>query len=153
MAVYFSKGDIMKSKITKYAGKYVGKAGATINLVDAIGEVKEAVYHYLDTREKERTRREAIAAAERVAIERIRSHREIICKALDLNFEERDQIFDRLFNKMDEALRNGDTAALNTLTASLTRIATENTIAHIIDTINNIHDPSKEITLGTPPKE
>jgi hypothetical protein len=122
--------------LAKQTGKALArKATATIDLTAAVGEIVGATQDYLQTREQERTRRVAIAAAERVAIARIESQRALICQALDRAFDERAVVFGGLLENLDTALAQGDTAAVAAVTATMTRLAAENPFVHLGPTL------------------
>jgi hypothetical protein len=121
-----------KHAVAKRTGTALaGKAAATLDLTVAIREITGAVHDYMVTRDRERTRRVAIAAAERTAIARIESQRALICQALDRAFDERSVVFDGLLRNLDTALAQGDTGSVAALTGAMTRLAAENPFVHL----------------------
>lgn len=121
-----------QNALTKQAGTALArKAAATIDLTASIREITGAAHEYLVTREQQRTRRAAIAAAERTAIARIESQRALICQALDRSFDERAVLFTGLLRNLDQAMAQGETASVAALTASLTQLAADNPFVQV----------------------
>ncbi|WP_025771082.1 hypothetical protein [Thioalkalivibrio sp. HK1] len=134
-----------KRFFAKYTGKALAqKAGAALDPTAPIREITEKFFDYLDTRERERTRREEIRFEERKAIARIQSERDIIIEALDRSFEERAKIFDGLLVFLDEALSKDNNEAVTKLTDALTEIVKDNPFANIKDLRSHIEDRPEE---------
>lgn len=139
----------MEFKNKKFFAKYTGKAlarkaGAVLDPTVPIREITEKFFDYLDTRERERTRREEIRSEERKAIARIQIERDIIIEALDRSFEERAEIFDRLLMFLDEALSKDNNEAVTKITDVLTELVKDNPFANIENLRSHIKDRPDE---------
>lgn len=74
-----------------------------------IQEVMKDVFDYLKVAEQESTKRTEIVARKEVALEAIRSRRDIIMKAMEKTFDERALFIGKQFDLLDRAIASGDT--------------------------------------------
>lgn len=73
--------------------------------------------------EEQETRRQEIAAREQVALTDLRDRRELLLRYLKESFDERRELFARLFQQADQALAQRDPAALQSTLIALTTLA------------------------------
>lgn len=92
------------------------------DVVDATNEVFREVISYLNTKELEQTKRANITANRDVAIEAIRSQREVILESLRYMFEERAQVIQKQFQALDYALETGNVALADTAMKSMVNV-------------------------------
>lgn len=102
------KKDIVKG-LQKVGAEGAGSLArvSAAQAADAVRRIYEAFAGYRKVEAQERTKREAIRAAERTAVATIHSNRDIVLAFLDRSFDERKDNFRRLFDSLDTALEHG----------------------------------------------
>lgn len=76
----------------------------------ALQQITKSYTEYLRVAEREQTTREQIRAQRDVALERIRTQKELWLSYLDRTFDERRVNFEKLFGSLDQAVETGDAA-------------------------------------------
>lgn len=109
------------------------KAAAGLDLTSAVRDIASAAREYGEVRERERTRRQAIASAERVELARIATQRELVLGALDRAFDERAVAFRHLFDALDTALESGEPGQVGAVTGAITALAAANPFVALRD--------------------
>lgn len=134
----------------KLAGKALKQGAAKLNPLEAIKIIAEAAADYAKVAEQESTKRRAIDAQERVALERIRTQREVLTQYLDRSFDERRENFDRLFDNLDEAVDKSDASAVGAMVGAIVRLAESSPFKDIADvaaTRAALDDPDTEFEI------
>ncbi|HWK71847.1 MAG TPA: hypothetical protein VNS29_13500 [Burkholderiaceae bacterium] len=90
-----------------------GPTGSPMTVIDSLNSLHQVYADYQKLREQERTKRAAIQAQSSVALEQIRSQRQIIERALTDTFELRKLGLQAQISAMDKALDKGDTEGLH----------------------------------------
>lgn len=109
------------------------RAVATVDLTAAVRDIASAAKEYAVVRERERSRREAIAAYERVELARLDAQREVVLSALDRSFDERAANFRQLFAALDRALEGGDAGQVGAVTTAISELAAVNPFVALRD--------------------
>lgn len=92
-------------------GSVISTAGLPpAKMMDGLNQVIHEVTEYLKLAELEETKRAEISARRDVAIESIRSQRELISEFLEYTFAERAQVISKHFEALDHALASGNVA-------------------------------------------
>jgi hypothetical protein len=78
---------------------------------------------YIEVREQEKTKREAIAVREKIMLEEIEKRHQFMMKYLEKSFDERAKNFQQLFTRIDAALDKNDIQSLSSLLNTLTDLA------------------------------
>jgi hypothetical protein len=78
---------------------------------------------YVEVREQEKTKREAIASREKIVLEEIEKRHHFMMKYLEKSFDERAKNFQQIFKSIDTALDKDDLNSLSLLLNSLTELA------------------------------
>lgn len=73
--------------------------------------------------EEQQTRRAEIVSREKVALQDLRDRRELLSAYLDRSFDERREVFGRLFAQADAAIAQRDPATLREIMVSVTALA------------------------------
>jgi len=143
----------MKGKqVTKGVGMALGKAGTrlmpVLNLATVVHDLYSYVAEYRKVKEQETTKRKTIEAWEKVILAKIKAQRDIVMEYLDKSFDERKQIFNALFDKLDRALARGDIEALTLILDSMVGLAKDSPLK-ILRTSDEIkaflEDPNAKI--------
>jgi len=95
--------------------------------------IVEAYAEYKIVAEEERTKRRGIEAWEKTTVTQIEAQRDALIKYLELSFDERSQNFRFLFEKVDNAIANGDNNQLNVVLHSITEIAKSSPFKDLTD--------------------
>lgn len=129
--------------LTKQTGQALARRGAAVvDLTTAVREVATAARDYGVTRQEQRTRRQAIASAETVALARISSQRALLAQALDRSFDGREMVLAGLLDRLDRALDADDPAQLALLADALTTIIQDDPLDRAIELLSTHHaDP------------
>ena len=89
-------------------------------LEQILGDVREAIVAVAE----QQTRRQEIAARERVALTDLADRRALFMTYLERSFDERRALFARLFEQVDRALDQRDVGALQATLAAVSALAT-----------------------------
>jgi hypothetical protein len=95
--------------------------------------IVEAYAGYKIVAEEERTKRRGIEAWEKTTVTQIEAQRDALIKYLELSVDERSQNFCCLFEKVDNAIANGDNNQLNAVLCSITEIAKSSPFKDLTD--------------------
>lgn len=87
---------------------FTEKAMAVGNVVESARLIVSDITNMVNMIQQETTKREAIRANRDVIIEKTRAFREIMLVVMDKTFEERRQLFDGYFARLDKALDKND---------------------------------------------
>jgi len=87
---------------------FTEKAVAVGNVVESARLIVSDITNMVNMIQQETTKREAIRANRDVIIEKTRAFREIMLVVMDKTFEERRQLFDGYFARLDKALDKND---------------------------------------------
>ncbi|MGE5765368.1 MAG: hypothetical protein ACM3ZF_16325 [Mycobacterium leprae] len=109
------EGEVLR----RVAGKPIDAATAFAALADLI----DAVSEYGRIREEERTKRRAIAAYEKIELERIRAAEAILSDYFVHVFHERSSTFDALFARLDQAAEADDSKTVSETLGAIVAIA------------------------------
>ena len=102
---------------------------------------------YAKTVQQEDTRREEIAAKEKVALERLAVLRELWSSALREAFIERRENFRALFEQLDKTIESRDPATVTALAAAITEIAKTSPLRDLATTQRDLADPTKRFEI------
>jgi len=108
-------------------------------LFTGLVEMATSVKDYLNTRETEITKREAIKHNANVQIEKIRSQKEIVLKFIEAEYAERSKVYEKFFVELDKAIEtNNDRLVEVVMTGIITQIK-ENPLERFK---KNLEDPN-----------
>ncbi|MDM3852915.1 MAG: hypothetical protein PT119_23770 [Aphanizomenon gracile PMC627.10] len=102
---------------------HVEVLGAGVDAANTLRAIVEAYTEYKIVAEEEKTKRRGIEAWEKATIDKIQKDRDILIKYLEKSFDERAKNFSFLFEKVDQAIENGDNNQLTLALNSITEIA------------------------------
>jgi len=125
------------------------KGGLDPNIVlnKSVEVITNAIKEYHIVREQEITKRRAIKARKEVALEAIRSQKEVILTYIEKTFDERNIIFKEMFEKLDYAIANNDSSLVDkSLTVILSTLQT-NPFKSFDDFKNKLQDKSFTLEL------
>jgi len=125
------------------------KGGLDPNIVlnKSVEVITNAIKEYHIVREQEITKRRAIRVRKEVALEAIRSQKEVILTYIEKTFDERNIIFKEMFEKLDYAIANNDSSLVDkSLTVILSTLQT-NPFKSFDDFKNKLQDKSFTLEL------
>ena len=105
--------------------------------------IVEAYTNYKIVAQEEQTKRRNIANWEKTTIAQIKAQRDIMILYLDRSFDERAHNFGQLFEKVDQAINNGDNNQLTLVLNSITELAKSSPFKNLADLTfveNALHD-------------
>jgi hypothetical protein len=94
-----------------------------VDAANTLRAIVEAYTEYKIVAEEEKTKRRGIEAWEKATITKIQDDRDILIKYLEKSFDERAKNFSFLFEKVDQAIAQGDNNQLTLALHSITEIA------------------------------
>lgn len=124
--------------------------GVGTDAAHCLRAVMEAYVEYKIVAEQEQTKRRGIEAWEKVTIAEIKAQRDALINYLERSFDERAKNFSFLFQKVDQAIADGDNNNLELALASLTEIAKSSPFKDLADLISvkaALDDPDHEWTF------
>ncbi len=124
--------------------------GAGADASQCLRAVVEAYTEYKIVAEEERTKRRVIEAWEKTKIAEIKANRDVLIKYLELSFDERANNFRFLFEKVDQAMADGDNNQLTLALHSITEIAKSSPFKDLADLTSvraALDDPDHEWTF------
>ena len=102
---------------------HVEVLGAGVDAANTLRAIVEAYTEYKIVAQEETTKRRGIEACETATIAKIQADRDVLIKYLENSFDERAKNFSFLFEKVDQAIANGDNNQLTLALHSITEIA------------------------------
>jgi len=102
---------------------HVEVLGAGVDAANTLRAIVEAYTEYKIVAQEETTKRRGIEAWETATIAKIQADRDVLIKYLEKSFDERAKNFSFLFEKVDQAIENGDNNQLTLALHSITEIA------------------------------
>jgi hypothetical protein len=102
---------------------HVEVLGAGVDAANTLRAIVEAYTEYKIVAQEETTKRRGIEAWETATIAKIQADRDVLIKYLENSFDERAKNFSFLFEKVDQAIANGDNNQLTLALHSITEIA------------------------------
>lgn len=124
------------------AGRIIGPDSA-MNVLD---EVLRLGREWVQVHEEASTKRTAIQADAEVTIAQIHARRDLFLTYLDRSFDEREQNFEALFARLDEALASSP-EAVGAILSSITTLALKSPFADLHDPValrQKLDDPGAE---------
>lgn len=124
------------------AGRIIGPDSA-MNVLD---EVLRLGREWVQVHEETSTKRTAIQADAEVTIAQIHARRDLFLTYLDRSFDEREQNFEALFARLDEALASSP-EAVGAILSSITTLALKSPFADLHDPValrQKLDDPGAE---------
>ena len=97
--------------------------GTGVDAAHTLRAIVEAYTEYKIVAEEEQTKRRGIEAWEKATIAKVQANRDILITYLENSFDERAKNFSFLFEKVDQAIAQGDNNQLNLALHSITEIA------------------------------
>ncbi len=131
-------------KLTTRKSNPSSHSATTLQLTESIQAVFAAYTEYQQSAAEERAKRQAIQAWESVQLEKIRERRDVALKNLDLSFDERAELFEKLFSLADQAIESGNSEMLASTLNSMTDIAKTNPLVNLAEANffhNKLDDP------------
>jgi hypothetical protein len=101
----------------------VGALNVGADASQCLGSIVGAYTEYKIVAEQEQTKRREIAAWEKATVANIQAQRDALIKYLELSFDERAKNFTFLFEKVDQAIADGNANQLALAINSITEIA------------------------------
>ncbi|UKO99190.1 hypothetical protein [Nostoc sp. UHCC 0870] len=117
---------------------------------ECLNNLVEAYTTYKIVAEEEKTKRRGIQAWEKTTIAQIKAKRDVLIQYLKYSFDERADNFRFLFEKVDQAIENGDNNQLSLYLNSITEIAKSSPfkdLADLTSVISALDDPDHEWTF------
>lgn len=102
---------------------YVEVLGTGADVAHTLRAIVEAYTEYKIVAQEETTKRRGIEAWETATIAKIQAERDIFLQYLESSFDERAKNFSFLFEKVDQAIAEGDNNQLTLALHSITEIA------------------------------
>ncbi|MDB9373483.1 hypothetical protein [Nodularia sphaerocarpa] len=97
--------------------------GIRTDATQLLNSIVQAYTEYKIVAEEERTKRRGIEAWEKTTISQIQADRDVLFKYLENSFDERSKNFSFLFEKVDQAITQGDNNQLTLSLHSITELA------------------------------
>ena len=107
-------------------------SGSPLDADLALKQVIDAAQHYLETREREMTKRAQISAREATALAEIAAKERIFLTYLNRSFDERERNFAELFQALDKAMSSG-TGDVAHILGAITTLAAKSPFADLSD--------------------
>ncbi|NJN59870.1 MAG: hypothetical protein HC879_21480 [Leptolyngbyaceae cyanobacterium SL_5_9] len=101
--------------------------------VQCLNDVVQAWTEYLTVVEEEKTKRQNIEAWEKVTLAEIRARRDFLIGYLESSFDERAKNFQSLFQKVDQAISDGDNQMLGSTLEAIVELAKSNPFKDLAD--------------------
>ncbi|BBD62268.1 hypothetical protein NIES2109_51070 [Nostoc sp. HK-01] len=102
---------------------HVEVLGAGADALQSLNAIVEAYTDYKKVAQEEQTKRRNIEAWEKITIAQIQANRDVLINYLESSFDERANNFRFLFEKVDQAIAEGDNKQLNLFLHSITELA------------------------------
>lgn len=104
-----------------------------VDALAAVREIVSAASEYGRVREEEQTKREAIAAVERVQVQRIQAAEGVLRDYFERSFAERAKTSQDMFARLDQALETGDPQVVNAVVRGVVDLAQASPLAGLED--------------------
>ena len=124
----------------------LGKAVKAINPLELFREVTKAYGEYATIREQEQTKRDEIAARLQADLAEISAKRELLLKYLDAAFDERREVFRKMFLRLDTAIDGKKNEQVAQLLDGIVKLAESNPFP-ALRSIGSLRDALQENTL------
>lgn len=125
-----------------------GHNASPMNVIDSLNSLRQVYVDYQTIREQERTKRASIKAQSGVALEQIRSQRQIIERALTDTFELRKLGLQAQISAMDKALEKGDVEALHIVMEHISTTIQSSPLKDLADMRTQLADDTFKLKLG-----
>lgn len=112
---------------------FTEKAMAVGNVLESARIIVSDITNMINMIQQETTKREAIRANRDVIIEKTRAFREVMLVVMDKTFDERRQLFDGYFARLDKAMDNNDTNMVAGILSNMVDLAKNGPIKDLID--------------------
>lgn len=109
------------------------KAGAVGNVLESARIIVSDITNMVNMIQQETTKREAIRANRDVIIEKTRAFREVMLVVMDKTFDERRQLFDEYFSRLDKAMDNSDTNMVAGILSNMVDLAKNGPLKDLIN--------------------
>lgn len=110
------------------------KAASAINPLMVLDEITKVTREWIQIHEEEQTKRAQIAADVESRIADIHARRDLFLTYLDKTFDERDALFEALFERLDQAMTH-DPTAVGDILGSITALAIKSPFADLRDPV------------------
>ncbi|MCK5929052.1 MAG: hypothetical protein KAG80_12730 [Nocardioides sp.] len=110
------------------------KAASAINPLTVLDEITRLAGEWIHVHEEEETKRAQIAADAETRIAEIHARRDLFLTYLDKTFDEREALFERLFDRLDQALSH-DPSSAGEILGSITALALKSPFADLRDPV------------------
>lgn len=122
---------VLPDTARKAVGKHLPtRALGPLNAAVAVKDVVDAVTDYGRTRQQERTRRQAIAAAERVAVQRTTAQTQLLAEGMTRSFDERAPVLAAEVALLHKAMDKEAPELLDRAATLLIRTLEDNPLRH-----------------------
>ena len=128
----------------------VGALNVGADASQCLRAIVEAYTEYKIVAEQEQTKRRGIAAWEKATVTNIQAQRDALIKYLELSFDERAKNFAFMFEKVDQAIADGNANQLALAINSITEIAKASPFKDLADLSfvqAALDDPDHEWTI------
>lgn len=112
---------------------HVEVLGAGADALQSLNAIVEAYTDYKKVAQEEQTKRRNIEAWEKITIAQIQANRDVLINYLESSFDERANNFRFLFEKVDQAIAEGDNNQLNLFLHSITELAKSSPLKDFAD--------------------
>ena len=135
------------------AAEMVNDVVGKITSAEAFGSLKEivsVVQGLVQLHEEESTKRERLVTYRETQVARLQLVENTLHRYLDATFAERHETNKRLFDSLDEAVKSGDVAAMQTVVAGIVQVAQTSPLAdlgNLAELVKAMDDPSAVFEL------
>ncbi len=109
------------------------KAGAVGNVLESARIIVSDITNMVNMIQQETTKREAIRANRDVIIEKTRAFREVMLEVMDRTFDERKDLFDGYFARLDKAMDKNDTQMVAGILSNMVDLAKNGPLKNLVD--------------------
>ena len=142
-------GTVVPASAGETVNTVVGKITST-EAFDSLTEVVSVVRGLIQLHETESTKREQLVTYRETQIARLRLVENTLHRYLDATFAERHETNRRLFDSLDEAVKSGDLAAMQTVVAGIVQVAQVSPLAdlgNLAELVKAMDDPGAVFEL------
>ncbi|HHT30561.1 hypothetical protein [Petrimonas mucosa] len=109
------------------------KAAAIGNVLDSAKIIISDITNMVNLIQQETTKREAIRANRDVIIEKTKAFREVMLEVMDRTFDERKDLFDGYFARLDKAMDKNDTQMVAGILSNMVDLAKNGPLKNLVD--------------------
>lgn len=116
-------------------------------MLQSVSMVVDAWKEYKLVAEAEQTKREEIWAKRDVAVEQLRTQRELFLQFMTMSFNERSMVFEKQFEALDFAMESGNSEVLNAALNAIVETVKSSPFSSMADMRAKIADTSYTLEM------